>query len=594
VVDAGDIKHRRELKAILFADVVGYARLMQDDEVATQKGISKLTDLLTQGCDEFDGEILEIRGDGFFAIFSSAVNSVRFANKTRDSVEKYNDDFPEHRKMRFRIGIHLGDVLRDARHHFGDAVNIASRIEGLCDPGGVFISSSVHQQVKGSKYFSYENLGLQRLKNIREPIGIFRIVKDSTTAMRVASPRESAIEAAPGIDFDILSVRPSIAVLPFTNTNGDPEYEYFSEGITEDIITDLAKFHSLFVISRNSSFTYKGKMRSAKQIGAELGVRYIADGSVRTAGNRIRISIRLVDTNKDQTVWTEHYDRNRDDIFEVQDDISAIICNVCSVKISAEERANHERMLPGNPEAYDLVLKGQQHIYRYTRGDLQQARKFYETAAQLDPRYARALSSIAQTINLEWLFSWSENPDDTLEYALSLARQAVSLDEGDARGHARVGFVALYQKNHEASINAYQRALQLNPNDAEVIADFADTYSHCGRSDEAVKLIKKAMHLNPFYPDEYLWILGGAYYTLKQYQDAISVVEQMNNPTEGSRILAASYAQLGQLDLARGYARKTLSAHPDFSLEQWSKMLPDKYPDETAHIIEGLRKAGLT
>ena len=594
MVDAGDIKHRRELKAILFADVVGYTRLMQDDEVATQKGISKLIDLLTRGCDEFDGEILEIRGDGFFAIFSSAVNSVRFASKTRDSVEKYNDDIPEHRKIQFRIGIHLGDVLRDARHHFGDAVNIASRIESLCDPGGVFISNSVHEQVKSSKYFGYENLGLKQLKNIKEPVRIFRILKDAPAAIRVASPRNTVNLSAPGLDAVDFSVCPSIAVLPFKNTTGNSEHEYFSEGITDDITTNLAKFHNLFVISRNSSFIYKGKMMSAKQIGSELGVRYIADGSVRTVGNRVRISIRLVDTHKDQTVWTEHYDRNLDDIFEVQDDISAIICNVCSVKISAEESANHEHMLPRNLEAYDMVLKGQQHIYRYAREDLRQARAYYEAAAKLDPRYARALSSIAQTLNLEWLFSWSDNPDETLEYALNLARQAVSLDEGDARGHARVGFVSLYQKKFEASINAYQRALQLNPNDAEVISDLADTYAHSGRSDEAVELLKKAMHLNPFYPDEYLWNLGGAYYNLKQYQDAINVVEQMNNPTEGSRILAASYAQLGQLDQARGYARKTLSAHPDFSLEQWSKMLPDKHPDETTHFIEGLRKAGLT
>ena len=594
MVDSGNSESRRELKAILFADVAGYTRLMQDDEEATHKGISELTDLFARGCNEFDGEILDIRGDGIFAIFTSAVNCVRFASKTQDSVEEYNKDYPEYRKMRFRIGIHIGDVLHNAKHHFGDAVNIASRIEGLCDTGGVYISSSVHEQVKNSKYFSYEYLGLHRLKNIREPIGVFRIVKDVTTAMHVASPRESAIVTVPGRDSDSLLVRPSIAVMPFKNTTGDPEYEYFSEGITEDIITNLAKFHNLFVISRNSSFTYKGKMRPAKQIGIELGVRYIADGSVRTAGNRVRISIELVDTHKDRTVWTENYDRNLDDIFEVQDEISAIICNVCAVKISAEESANRIRLLPGNHEAYDMVLKGQQHIYRYTREDLQQARKYYETAAKLDPRYARALASIAHTLNLEWLFSWSDNPDETLEYALSLARQAVSLDEGDARGHARVGFVSLYQKHHEASINSYQRALQLNPNDAEVIADLADTYAHSGRSEEAIELIKKAMHLNPFYPDEYLWNLGGAYYNLKQYQDAIDAVEQMNNPTEGSRILAASYAQLGQLDLARGYAQKILSAHPDFSLAQWSKMLPDKYPDETTHFIEGLRKAGLT
>lgn len=593
MVDSDDSKNRRELKAILFADVVGYTRLMQDDEEATHKGIAELTDLFARGCGLFDGEILDIRGDGFFAVFSSAVNSVRFAGNAQDSVEEYNKNLPEHRQLRFRIGIHLGDVLHDDRHHYGDAVNIAARIEGLCDPGGVFISGAVHEQVKDSKYFGYENLGLQRLKNIKEPVGVFRILKDTPTAMMVASPRESAVVTAPETNPEHLSVRPSIAVLPFKNATGNPDYEYFSEGIAEDIITNLAKFHNLFVISRNSSFTYKGKARPAKQIGAELGVRYIADGSVRTAGKRIRISIQLVDTLKDQTVWTEHYDRNLDDIFAVQDDIAAIICNVCAVKISAEESANHARLLPGNHEAYDLVLKGQQHIYRYTRDDLQQARKYYEAAAKLDPRYARALSSIAQTLNLEWLFSWSEHPDDTLDFALSLARQAVSLDEGDARGHARVGFVSLYQKNHDISINAYRRALQLNPNDADVIADLADTYAHSGRSDEAVELIKKAMHLNPFYPDEYLWNLGGAYYNLRQYQDAIDAVEKMNNPTEGSRILAASYAQLGQLQPAQKYARATLAAHPDFSVEQWSKMLPDKYPDETEHFIEGLQKAGL-
>lgn len=594
MVDSGNSENRRELKAIMFADVAGYTRLMQDDEEATHKGISELTDLFAKGCDEFEGEILDIRGDGIFAIFTSAVNSVRFASQTQDKVEAYNQDYPEHRQIRFRIGIHLGDIMHDARQrYYGDAVNIAARIESLCDIGGVYITSSVHEQVKDSGHFSYENLGLQRLKNIKEPIGVFRILKDATAGMLVASPRKSAIVTALYADADDLSVRPSIAVLPFKNTTGDPEYEYFSEGITEDIITNLAKFHNLFVISRNSSFTYKGKARAATQIGEELGVRYIADGSVRIAGNRVRISIQLVDTHKDQTVWTESYDRNLDDIFEVQDEISAIICNVCAVKISKEESVNHTRLLPGDHEAYDMVLKGQQHIYRYTRDDLEQARSYYEAAAKIDPRYARALASIAQTLNLEWLFSWTENPGDTLEYALDLARQAVSLDEGDARGHARVGFVALYQKNHEASVNAYQRALQLNPNDADVIADLADTYAHCGRSKEAIELIKKAMHLNPFYPDEYLWNMGGAYYNLKQYQDAIDVVEQMNNPTEGSRILAASYAQLGQLDLARGNARKILSAHPDFSLEQWSKNLPDKYPDETTHFIDGLRKAGL-
>ena len=594
MADAGSSKNKRELKSILFADVAGYTRLMQDDEEATHLAVTELVDLFATGCKEFDGEILQVRGDGIFALFASAVNSVRFASKTQDIVEEYNKNFEDDRKIRFRIGIHLGDVVKDVRFHFGDSVNIAARIEGLADTGGVCISSAVYQQVKNSEKFSYENLGPQQLKNIRESIEVFRVVKDTNTALRVASPRKLVATTPGAAEKENLSVRPSVAVLPFRNTNGNPEFEYFSDGITEDVINNLSKFHNLFVISRSSSFTYKNKSLPAKQIGAELGVRYIADGSVRTAGNRVRISVQLVDTDKDQTLWTEQYDRILDDIFEVQDEISAIICNVTSVKISTEENLRLKRMLPNNLEAYDNVLKGQQRVFRYTREDMRQARKLYETAVNLDPRYARALAAIAQTLNFEWLFSWADESEDTLDHALSIAKEAVSIDEGDARGHAGVGFVTLYQKNHAASINAYQRALQLNPNDADVISELGDTYSHAGRAAEAVELLKKAMHLNPFYPDEYLWNLGGAHYILKDYRHAIDTIEQMNNPTEGSRILAASHAQLGQMEKARMYARKTMLAHPDFSLDQWQKMMPDKFSQDSAHFVEGLRKAGLT
>ncbi len=590
----GDNKIKRELRSILFADVVGYTRLMQDDEEATHASIVELVDLFTKGCKGFDGEILEIRGDGIMALFASAINSVRFADKIQDVVSEYNSKVEEGRRIRFRIGVHLGDVIRDAEYHYGDSVNIAARIEGLADPGGVCISSSVYQQVRNSGHFGYENLGPQRLKNLKESIEVFRITKDTNTAMRLASSRKLGIAMPEARENRELEVRPSIAVLPFKNINGNPDFEYFSDGITEDVITNLSRFHNLFVISRSSSFAYKNRLLSAKQIGTELGVRYITDGSVRTAGNRVRISIQLVDTDKDQTLWTEHYDRLLDDIFEIQDEISAIICNATSVKISAEETSRLKLILPRDLEAYDNVLKGQQSVFRYTKQEMRMARELYEAAAKLDPRYGRALASIAKTLNFEWLFSWADESEDTLSQALVIAKEAVLLDESDARGHAGVGFVSLYQKKHDASINAYQRALKLNPNDADVIADLAETYSHAGRSEESLELFRKAMHLNPFYPDDYLWCLGGSYYNLKRYEDAINVVEQMNNPTEGSRILAASYAQLGNLEKARIYARSTLEAHPNFSLDQWQKMLPDKYTDETLHFVEGLRKAGHT
>jgi adenylate cyclase len=594
VVNSSKNKSKRELRSILFADVAGYTRLMQNDEEATHAAIVELVELFEKGCQEFDGEILEIRGDGIFSLFASAINSVRFADKIQDAIAEYNNNFKDNRKILFRIGIHLGDVIKDSEFHYGDNVNIAARIEGLADPGGICITGSVYQQVKNSGHFGYENLGLRQLKNIQESIEVFRITKDKNTAMRVASTRKPGILMPNAKEFQELSVRPSVVVLPFKNINGNPDFEYFSDGITEDIITNLSKFHNLFVISRSSSFAYKNKLLPAKIIGAELGVRYIADGSVQTAGNRVRISVQLVDTDKDQTLWSEHYDRMLEDIFDIQDEISAIICNATSVKISAEEKSRLKLILPNDFEAYDNVLKGQQNVFRYTKQDMRQARKLYETAAKLDPRYSRALASIAKTLNFEWLFSWADESVDTLSQALNIAKEAVLLDEGDARGHAGVGFVSLYQKQHAASINAYQRALKLNPNDADVIADLADTYSHAGRSKESLELFRKAMHLNPFYPDDYLWCLGGSYYNLKQYDDAINVVEQMNNPTEGSRILSASYAQLGKLEQARIYAQKTLEAHPNFSLDNWQKMQPDKYAEETLHFIEGLRKAGHT
>jgi adenylate cyclase len=585
-------KDQRQLKSIVFADVAGYTRLMQENEVTTQRGVSELTALFDEACREFGGEMLEIRGDGIFALFKSAVNSVLFANTIQERIAAYNEKYEDDRKIHFRIGIHLGDVLQDEKFHFGDSVNIASRIEGIADPGGICISSAVYQQVKNAGELGYENLGLHQLKNIREAIEIFRVTSDTNTAMRVSSPRKQLFEKPKTEESH--EVRPSVAVLPFKNISGGPDFDYFSDGVTEDIITNLSKFHNLFVISRGSSFVYKDRNLPAKQIGQELDVRYIAEGSVRTSGNRMRISVQLVDTETDQTLWTERYDRNLDDIFEIQDEISAIICNATSVKISGEENFRLSRLLPNSLEAYDNLLKGQQHVFRYTKDDMRQARSLYEAAASIDPRYGRALAAIAQTLNFEWLFSWADESETTLDYALSIAHEAVSLDQGDARGYAGVGFVSLYQKKHDASIKAYERALQLNPNDADVISELADTYGHSGRSEEAVTLLKKAMHLNPFYPDEYLWNLGGAYYTLKQYENAIDAVNQMNNPTEGSRILAASYAQLGQLDIAREHAQKTLQAHPDFSLDKWQAMMPDKFAEDSMAFVEGLRKAGLT
>ncbi len=582
-------KNKRELKAILFADVVGYTRLMQDNEEATHVATTELVDIFTKGCDKLGGEMLEIRGDGIFALFTSAINSVRFADKTQDLIEKHNQKYEEHRKIRFRIGIHLGDVVKNNKHYYGDSINIASRIEGLADPGGVCISSAIYEQVKSNGSFGYEYLGPKKLKNVTEPINTYRIVKDTNTATLVASPRdpEERKQLIPE------EIRPSVAVLPFKNTDGNPAFDYFPDGITEDIITNLSRFHNLFVIARSSSFVYKNSVLPAKVIGRELNVRYLVDGTVRLANNRVRVSVQLVDTDKGSTIWADKYDRSLDYIFEVQDEISAIICNITAVKIEKEERARSSHVLPANLHAYEYVLQGQQQIYLYTRKSVSSARKLYESAIKYDPRYARAFASMSRTLNLEWRYSWSNNPEESLSRALDLAKQAVSMDDSDARGHSELGFVYLYKKEHDLSINAYEKARIINPNDADIMADMADALVHSGKPEEALKIIKKAMHLNPFYPDQYLWHLSGAQFKLKQYRDVISTVNKANNPTEGERLLAASFAHLGDLDKAKWYANRVLEAHPNFSLRHWQEILPDKYEEDAKHYIEGLHMAGL-
>ena len=585
--------NERELKSILFADVVGYARLMQGNEEEAYSHISNHIKWIEKTCREYQGEVLEVRGDGIFALFNSAMRSVQFASKMQSHIEQQNLSLHQDRKIRFRVGIHLGDVIKRADQHYGDNVNIASRIEGLAHPGGICISSAVHQQIKDSGDYGFENLGERLLKNIRGVFTVYRVNNSPKAAMRVASHRLPIISRPDTAESEDHSIRPSVAVLPFKNTNGNPDFEYFSDGITEDIITNLSKFHNLFVISRNSSFTYKNKQLPTNKIGTELGARYIADGTIRTTANKIRITAQLIDTEKDRTVWADHFDRSLDDVFEIQDEVSAIICNAMSVKVSEQETYRSQRRLPGDFQAYDNLLRGQQCVFRYTRNSMRQARRFFESAIELDQRYGRAWASVAKTLNYEWLFSWAKEPEKTLDQALSYANNAVKISGNDATGHACVGFISLYKKQHVESIEAYGRALSLNPNDADIMADLADTYAHSGESNRAIELLHKAMHLNPFYPDEYLWTAGGAYYNLKQYQQAIDCVMKMNNISEGCRILAASYAQLGQLDMAKIYARKNRDAHPHFSIDKWKTLMPDRFSADTEHFIDGLRKAGV-
>ncbi|QDI77924.1 MULTISPECIES: adenylate/guanylate cyclase domain-containing protein [Leisingera] len=578
---------RRQLGAVLFADVVGYARLMGNDEIDTYSALKSLLEQLETACQAHDGRVVAVRGDGVLALFETATNAVEFGVELHRIAEQSNRARPEDQHLRFRAGVHLGEILVDDRGIHGDNVNIAARLQEIAEPGRVFVSASVYEQIRNRLRFGFEFLGPQMLKNIAEPVAAYCVRSEVAGATMAATRRPEALLAhrpPPGI--------PSVAVLPFTSLGGEPSDSWFADGLTEDIILNLSKFKNLFVIARNSSFFFKASTKPPQEAARELGVRYVARGSVRRAAARVRIAVELIDAETGRTIWGERYDRNIDDIFAIQDEVTDAIVAATAVLIEAQERKRMAQTAPADLAAYGYVLRGQQYIFRYTRQDNREAQTLYERALARDQDYARASAAISRTMNIDWRYSWAKDAEHALDTALSYAQRAVELDPTDARGFGELGFVHLYRKEHDAAIGAYRRALALNPNDADLLSDYADALAHSGDNQAAIGNLQQAMRLNPYFPDQYLWHLGGAYYNLKQYDAVIDTLTKMNNPTEGQRILAASYAQLGDMDQARNMAARHREAHPNFSLDRWAKVQPDRLEEDTQHFVEGLKKAG--
>ncbi len=582
---------RRRLSAILFADMVGYSRMMADDELATLAAVKSCLEMFTALAGDFSGKVTGTRGDGVFLVFDSAVDAVSFAVEIQKRIEKLNEGISEDKQTLFRIGINLGEILIDDVELHGDSINIASRIEGFAKPGRICISGAVHDQVSKKLRYGYEYLGAQEFKNITDPIDVFQVHEDPaaatlTTGLRRPS-RSASNEREEGHGDQ------SIVVLPFGFQGSDPSESWFADGLAEDVTTNLSRFHDFFVIARGSAYVYNDRSIAPKEVARELGVRYVVDGSVRKAGPRIRVALQLLDARRDRTIWGENYNREIEDIFDIQDEITQVIVTATAAQIEATELERLRQQPRTNLAAYGYVLQGQSHIFRYTQSDVQKARDLYDSALDIDPQYARALSAKSRTHNIDWRYSWTDRPDEALDDALNLARQAVEYDSKDARGFGELGFAHLYRKEHDAAINAYERALRLNPNDADLMSDMADALAHCGRSEEAIDLLQKAMRLNPFYPDQYIWHLGGAYFNLERYEEAISTIQTMQNPTEGRRLLAASFGNLGRETEARAEAKKVLEAHPNFSVEAWAAVQPDKHEEDVARFVQGLKRAGL-
>jgi len=565
--------------------------MMGEDEISTTLAVkSRLVEFSSLAADH-SGEVISTAGDGVFMLFNSAVDAVSFAVEMQKRIEAMNQDLPDERAVVFRFGVNLGDVLFKGDEMAGEAINIASRIEGFASPGRVCISGSVYDSVSNKLSVGYEYLGAQKFKNIKDDVDVFQVHEDPTSAAMTPGLRR---ERSSGSSFrgDPI-VDQSIVVLPFSFSGSDEGDSWFADGLTEDITTSLSRFQQFFVISRASAYVHNERMHTPQQTAREFGVRYVVHGSVRKAGNRVRVSLQLIDVIRDRTIWGEQYNRQIEDLFDLQDEITQTIVSATAAKIESSELDRLKQLPPSNLAAYGYVLQGQRFIFSYTRDGVSHARDLYDSALYSDPKYARAMAAKSRTLNLDWRYNWTEDPDWALDSALNLAQDAIEIDTLDARGFGELGFAHLYRKEHDAAISAYERASRLNPNDADLMSDMADALAHCGRSDEAVELLHKAMRLNPFYPDQYVWHLGGAFFNLKEYEKAIAAIKTMQNPTEGRRILAASYGHLGMTAEAEAEAQRVLKAHPNFDVDHWGSVQPDKIQDELEHFMEGLKRAGL-
>ena len=575
----------RKLRAILSADVKGYSILIADDEIFTIKMIKEYRGIMSQCIEQHNGRVVDSPGDNVLSEFASAVDAVQCAVEIQKQLQKENERLVEDKRLEFRIGVNIGDVVQDEDRIYGDGVNIASRIEGLADPAGICVSRSAYDQIKKKLGFGFEYMGEHPVKNISEPVRVYKVLMDSDT------PKPLVAELLE------LPDKPSIAVLPFDNMNKDPDQEYFSDGLTEQIINGLCKVSNLFVIGRNSSFAYKGKSVSTKQIAQELGVRFILEGSVQKAGGRVRITAQLIDATTDYHMWSERYDRELSDIFALQDEITMKLINAMQIKLTSGEQARLWEGATTNIQAYDRCMRGNDCFFRNNEKDLKQAQQFYKEAIKIDKAYAFAYVMLGFTHIIDILHGWSKAPLQSFEEAEKNVEKALALNDSLDLAHSLLGLIYLFKRQHDEAIKEGERAIELNPNGAEAHVQFGFILCLSDKTDFAIKLFKRAIRLNPIPPPHFYMFLGIAYRNNGQYEKAIEQSKKglSGNPDQLTPFLtlAVSYSLLNRTEEAHKAVKEVLRIDPDFSLEHYAKTMPYKRQETADKIIEALRKAGL-
>jgi len=561
----------------MFADMVAYSKRLEQNQAGNSAQAARAIELFRALIGDYGGQVVNVAGDGIVALFDSADRALRFAVQIQAEFRDqsvWGDGDP----IEFRIGLNLGEVAVHEGNVLGHCINVAARIQALGEPNCILATGAIRSAVGEVAGMNLRSLGPQKLKNISEPTEVFAVERSDASAARALS------EARPLPQPELAPVRaPTIAVLALSNLSGDPRNDHICAGISEDIIANLTRFRSLMVIARHSAFLFDLKATPAQEVQRRLGVRYILSGSLRRSEKRLRIAVELINGASESVL---------EDLFDLQDEIAGAVAARLSAQIEFAEW-RQESAYPRDMRAYGLLVRGQHLLLQFNKEANAHARRLFEEAIGFAPQYSRAHSAMSRTHNLDWRYSWSAKPEESLEAAIAFARAAKRLDQLDARGFAELGNALLYRRRHGEALAEYAHAIALNPNDSDIIAEYADALVYVGQGAKSVELLEKAMRLNPYYPDVYLWYLATAYDSLGRYSDVVATVKRMQDPSEGQRLLAISYAHLGMMNEAHAAAAEVLRLHPGFTISQWRHRPPFREGPEFERYLDGLRKAGL-